>query len=319
MLAQSLKAPILLGSATPSVESYWLARNGRYVLVTLSQRYGSAPNPEMVVVDREASFKKNLMTGMFSWDLLQAIRETEAKGGQILLFQNRRGFSSSVVCPTCGWTPTCPNCGISLNRHRNGSVLSCHYCGHHEPEPRQCPKCGTTDLKDKGYGTERVVEEFQQQFPQLSVERLDVDSTSRKDAYTEILQRFASGQTRVLVGTQMIAKGLDFAGVALVGVINADNLLTMPDFRAAERAFQLLVQVAGRAGRRLERGKVVLQASSVDAEVLEAVRNYDYARFFERQIQERRDFRYPPFVRIVRLELRHRDAADLERMAVHIA
>ena len=315
MMAYWWQVPIVLGSATPLIESFWMAREGRYELVELKERYAAAPKPEVVLVNRADAFKKNLMRGMFSRRLLEAIKEADEQGGQILLFQNRRGFSTSVECPECGWVPLCPKCGISLHRYRTASTIRCHYCGYTQPEPVVCEKCGNQNMKDRGYGTERVVEEFQQHFPHLSVERLDVDAASRKNAYSEILHRFDTHETRVLVGTQMIAKGLDFDGVSLVGVINADNLLTVSDFRAVERAYQLLVQMSGRAGRRNLQGKVVLQASTFDPHVLKSICTSDYAEFYESQIAERHDFNYPPFVRLIRMELRHRDVAQLDQIA----
>ncbi|MBP5259116.1 MAG: primosomal protein N' [Paludibacteraceae bacterium] len=313
MLAHLRRVPLVLGSATPSMESYYWAGKGKYALVTLTERYGGVQPPEVVCVDREYAFKTNRMRGMYSRTLLQALRDTVDGGGQAILFQNRRGFSSSLECPQCGWMPKCPHCDVPLVYHKRTNQLVCHYCGSKAPVAGTCPKCGPVELQGHGYGTEQVVEQLKELMPDVTVDRMDIDSTQSKHAYDRMIARFASGETQVLVGTQLVAKGFDFERVGLVGVVNADNLLAFPDFRAQERAFQVLTQVAGRAGRRSVRGKVVVQSSQLGPELLQALCGQDTDAFYRTQLEERRMFGYPPYCRLVSVTLRHRDEALLER------
>ncbi len=307
MLAHKLKIGILLGSATPSVESYHLAVNKRYKLVELKVRYGDVQLPEVVVLDRQDAFVKNRMKAMFSWLLIEKMNECLANGEQVILFQNRRGFSSFVECKQCAWVPKCPHCDVSLTYHKFQNYLSCHYCGHRAPVPTSCPKCGHDEIKDKGFGTEKVMEELEARFPDYKAGRLDLDVATSKHAYEKIFKAFSSGEIKILVGTQMVAKGLDFDNVGLVGVLNADNMLNYPDFRSDERAFQLLLQVAGRAGRRNKRGLVLVQTAQTEHAVIPAIINNDYSYFYNKQVMLRQMFSYPPFVRIIDIYVKAND------------
>ena len=311
MYAYLNQVPIVLGSATPSIESYHLARTGRYRLVELTERYGGVRAPVIEHVDREYAFRTNRMRGPFSLALLKALSDTLDEGMQAILFQNRRGFASSLECPQCGWVPKCPRCGVPLTYHKQPGWAECHYCGYKTTPPAACPTCGPVEMKGHGYGTEQVVEKLRELLPGVRAERLDTDAAQSKSAYDRAIKRFASGETQVLVGTQLIAKGFDFERVGLVGVINADNLLAFPDFRATERAFQVLTQVAGRAGRRDRQGRVILQSAQLEPAVLDAVLRQDFAEFYASQLEERRLFGYPPFKRIVEVTLRHKDEATL--------
>jgi primosomal protein N' (replication factor Y) len=257
------------------------------------------------VVDRQDAFRKNRMKGMFTWLLYEKMQQTLANGEQIILFQNRRGFSSQVECPDCGYVPKCRHCDVSLTYHKSKNRLQCHYCGYSIPVPTQCPTCGGSPLKDKGFGTEKVIEALSQYFPGVSAERLDVDATHNGQVYRDIIERFATGKTQILVGTQMVAKGLDFDNVGLVGILNADNMMSFPDFRSAERAYQLMVQVSGRAGRRAKQGLVVLQTSQTEHYLMPAVLNQQYEEFYQKELQERYDFLYPPFVKMIAIQVRH--------------
>ena len=307
MLAHKLKIGILLGSATPSVESYFLTQVGRYKLVELNERYGAVQLPEIIVLDRQDAFIKNRMKSMFSWLLIEKMTECLERGEQVILFQNRRGFSSFVECKQCAWVPKCPHCDVSLTYHKSQNYLSCHYCGHRAPVPTSCPKCGTEDLKDRGFGTEKVIEELQERFPEYKAGRLDTDVTQTKSAYDKILNAFSSGEIKILVGTQMVAKGLDFDNVGLVGVLNADNMLNYPDFRSDERAFQLLVQVSGRAGRRNKRGLVLIQTAQTEHSIMPAIIQNTYSLFYNKQVMLRQMFDYPPFVRIIDIYVKAND------------
>ena len=307
MLAHKLKIGIVMGSATPSVESYHLAVVGRYSLVELKVRYGDVELPEVVVLDRQDAFVKNRMKAMFSWLLIEKMNECLANGEQVILFQNRRGFSSYVECKQCAWVPKCPHCDVSLTYHKYQNYLSCHYCGHRAPVPTSCPKCGNEEIKDRGFGTEKVMEELAERFPDYKAGRLDLDVATSKYAYEKIFSAFSSGEIKILVGTQMVAKGLDFDNVGLVGVLNADNMLNYPDFRSDERAFQLLLQVSGRAGRRNKRGLVLVQTAQTEHSVIPAIINNDYSLFYNKQVMLRQMFEYPPFVRIIDIYVKAND------------
>ena len=307
MLAHKLKIGILMGSATPSVESYHLSKVGRYKLVELKERYGNVALPEIIVLDRQDAFIKNRMKSMFSWLLIEKMNECLQRGEQVILFQNRRGFSSYIECKQCAWVPKCPHCDVSLTYHKFQNYLSCHYCGHRAPVPTSCPKCGHEEIKDKGFGTEKVLEELSERFPDYKAGRLDFDVTQTKNAYDKIFKAFSSGEIKILVGTQMVAKGLDFDNVGLVGVLNADNMLNYPDFRSDERAFQLLVQVSGRAGRRNKRGLVLIQTAQTEHAVMPAIIHNNYSLFYDKQVMLRQMFCYPPFVRIINIYVKCND------------
>jgi primosomal protein N' (replication factor Y) len=248
---------------------------------------------------------KNGNDSIFSCDLLDAIELTHKAGKQSILFLNRRGNSRALVCTDCREAPECPRCSAKLTYHSANERLMCHYCGYSIPVPTQCPTCGGSPLKDKGFGTEKVIEALSQYFPGVSAERLDVDATHNGQVYRDIIERFATGKTQILVGTQMVAKGLDFDNVGLVGILNADNMMSFPDFRSAERAYQLMVQVSGRAGRRAKQGLVVLQTSQTEHYLMPAVLNQQYEEFYQKELQERYDFLYPPFVKMIAIQVRH--------------
>ncbi|MED9995486.1 MAG: primosomal protein N' [Paludibacteraceae bacterium] len=319
MMAQMAGAKTLLGSATPSIESYYLAQKGVYAYVSLQERYHQAVLPHIEVIDRQDAFKKNRMKDMFSWYLLEKMRQTLQAGKQVILFQNRRGFSSYVECVACNYIPKCKHCDVSLTYHKKTDKLVCHYCGYSMPMPQTCPSCGAEKLKDRGFGTEKVIEALQTYFPEVKTDRLDVDVTRLRTQFEGVIKRFACGETQILVGTQMVAKGLDFDNVGLVGILNADNMMNFPDFRAAERAFQLMVQVSGRAGRRQEQGMVVLQTTQPEHYIIPAVLNQQMEDFYRVELQERCDFMYPPFARIIEVQVRHKQlqlaSAVIEKMA----
>jgi primosomal protein N' (replication factor Y) len=305
----------LLGSATPSVESYYNARTGKYGFVQLNERYGGGLTPSFEIIDiAELRRKKIMKNALFSPPLEKHIREALSAGKQIILFQNRRGFAPVTECKSCGWTPHCPNCDVSLTYHRSRghSRLECHYCGHNEPLPSVCPSCKGSDLQMFGFGTEKVEEETAGLFPAAKVDRLDLDSARSRTSYETILGNFAAGRTDILIGTQILSKGLDFGNVAVVGVLNADSLLNYPDFRSHERAFQLMTQVGGRAGRRESRGTVVVQTSQPNLPVIDMVRRGAYSEMVSMQLAERKAFRYPPFFRLITIVLRgkHEDVVE---------
>ncbi len=319
VLASMHGCPTLLGSATPSVETYYKATTGKYSLVTLSERFNGATLPAVEIVDMREQRKKKLAKGIFSQPLRLATKETVEEGGQGIIFQNRRGFAPVVVCQQCGWTPKCHNCDVSLIYHKNTDLLRCHYCGFCQPLPKMCPACGQNSIQVFGYGTERIAEEFQTEFPKLRISRMDLDTTRNKDDHQEIIEEFASQKTDILVGTQMVTKGLDFEKVRMVGVINADTLLNFPDFRSNERAFNMLEQVSGRAGRRQESGKVIIQTTKPDDPVLQFVTRHDYQGFFNSEIQERHRYAYPPFTKVINIYIKHRDAMSADMGAVILA
>ncbi len=307
---------VLLGSATPSLETWLNAARGKYGKVCLTERYGGAQPPRIFVSDTLRAVKRGERRTHFNKELLDAIGERLDRGEQVMLFQNRRGFSPYVECTECGWTARCPHCNVTLTYHRGASErLVCHYCGHTEPEPARCPSCRVTDVVPRGFGTEKVEEEIARLFPEARVARLDRDSVTSERAFRGIVSDFARRQTDILVGTQMISKGFDFEGVSLVGILNADNLLNNPDFRAAERAFQLMTQVAGRAGRRAVPGEVIIQTSDPASPLIRQVVAGDYEAMARQQLGERSTFFYPPYARLVALTLRHRDPELLRRGA----
>lgn len=309
----------LLGSATPSLETWLNARSGKYGLATLSERYGTARLPSVLLSDTLRAARRGERHAHFNKALLDRIEERLARGEQTMLFQNRRGFSPYVECTECGWTARCPHCNVTLTLHKRSERLVCHYCGHTEAVPAKCPSCRVTDVVPMGFGTEKIEEEIARIFPEARVARLDRDSVTSEKAFSAIVADFAARKTDILVGTQMITKGFDFDGVSLVGVLNADNLVNSPDFRAAERAFQLLMQVAGRAGRRDGGGEVVIQTSEPGNPLLRQVAAHDYEGMALAQLAERQAFFYPPYARLTALTLRHGDPELLRRAADTLA
>lgn len=306
VLASMYRAKVLLGTATPSVESYYNALSGKFGLVELTERYGDAVLPHIEPVDIKELYRKKRMSGPFSPFLLQKMRESLEAREQVILFQNRRGFAPMVECRACGWVPRCKNCDVSLTYHKGTDVLTCHYCGYTYRVPRACPACGGTELASRGFGTEKIEDDIRQIFPEARVARMDFDTTRTRSAYERIIADFEAGKTDILIGTQMVSKGLDFDRVSVVGILDADLMMNYPDFRAHERAFQLMAQVAGRAGRRGKRGLVALQTKSADMPLVRQVMENDYRSFYLRQADERRSFRYPPFCRLVYVYLKHR-------------
>ncbi|MBQ4621705.1 MAG: primosomal protein N' [Bacteroidaceae bacterium] len=306
VLASMQGAKVLLGTATPSIESYYNALTGKYALVTLTHRHQSIQLPEIQVVDIAELRHKRRMNGPFSPELLSHMRRALEQGEQIILFQNRRGFAPMVECKTCGWVPRCKNCDVSLTFHRGLNQLTCHYCGYTYQIPATCPACESEDIRHRGFGTERIEESIQQIFPDARVARMDLDTTRTRQAYERIIRDFQAHQTDILIGTQMVSKGLDFEHVSVVGILDADTMMNFPDFRSHERAFQLMAQVAGRAGRKHRQGLVILQTRSKDAPVIHQVVANDYASLYDDQLAERLLFRYPPYYRLIYIYLKHR-------------
>lgn len=309
----------VLGSATPSLETWLNAQGGKYGYAQLTERYGDARPPEIILSDTIRAARRGERHAHFNKLLLDKIEAALSRGEQVMLFQNRRGFSPYVECSECGWTARCPHCNVTLTYHKSGSRLVCHYCGHTDAVPAKCPSCKVTDVVPMGFGTEKVEEEISRLFPEARVARLDRDSVTSERAFSAIISDFAQGKTHILVGTQMITKGFDFGGVSLVGILNADNMLNNPDFRAAERAFQLMTQVAGRAGRRSEGGEVVIQTAEPGHPVILQVAAGDFDAMARAQLADREAFFYPPYARITSLTLRHRSAELLRRGAGELA
>lgn len=310
---------VLLGTATPSMESYHNACTGKYGYVQLTTRYKDVAMPEIRVVDTKDLYHRKMMRGAFSPDLLEAMRTALRNKKQVLLFQNRRGFAPMVECKVCGWVPKCKNCDVSLTYHRSMNLLTCHYCGYTYPVPKQCPNCESTELLGRGYGTEKIEDRVRELFPEARIARMDLDTTRSAGAYGRIIDDFSCGRTDILIGTQMITKGLDFSGVTVVGILNADTMLNYPDFRAYEQAFQMLSQVSGRAGRRDERGLVILQTKSADLPVIQQVVAGDFQTFARDLLEERSMFRYPPFYHLVYVYLRHRNEQLVDSAAIEMA
>ena len=319
VMARLVGGRTLLGSATPSLETWLNAASGKYGRAELTERYGDARPPEILVSDTLRAAKRGERKAHFNKLLLDKIGEALDRGEQVMLFQNRRGFSPYVECSECGWTARCPHCNVTLTYHKNGQKLVCHYCGYTAPVPAKCPSCKVTDVIPMGFGTEKVEEEIAKIFPEARIARLDRDSVTSEKAFNAIIADFEARKTDILVGTQMITKGFDFGGVSLVGILNADNLLNNPDFRAAERAFQLMMQVAGRAGRRSEGGEVVVQTSEPGHPVIRQVVAGDFEAMARAQLAEREAFFYPPYARITSLMLRHRDPALLRQGVMELA
>ncbi|MBM6857310.1 replication restart helicase PriA [Caecibacteroides pullorum] len=320
VLASMCGAKTLLGTATPSVESWYNAtEGGKYALVELKERYKEIQLPEIIPVDIKELQRKKRMNGPFSPLLLQYVREALEQKEQVILFQNRRGFAPMIECHTCGWMPKCKNCDVSLTYHKGLNQLTCHYCGYTQPVPRQCPACEGVDLRNRGFGTEKIEDDVKAIFPEARVARMDLDTTRTRAAYERIIHDFQQGRTDILIGTQMVSKGLDFDHVSVVGILNADSMMNYPDFRAYERAFQLMAQVAGRAGRKNKRGRVVLQTKSIDHPIISQVMHNDFEGMVAGQLAERQLFRYPPYYRLVYVYLKHRNEQLLDVMAQTMA
>ena len=315
MMAHRAGAKVLLGTATPSMESYYNAVGKKYGLVTLSSRYKDLQLPEIQIVDIRDLQKRKMMNGPYSPQLLGSIRKALASGEQVILFQNRRGFAPMIECRQCGWVPHCTNCDVSLTYHKNIQQLSCHYCGYTYQVPSVCPCCGSTELKGRGYGTEKIEDQIMELFPEARVARMDLDTTRTRSAYERIINDFSAGRTNLLIGTQMVTKGLDFDKVSVVGILNADTMLNYPDFRAYEHAFMMMAQVSGRAGRKGRQGLVLLQTKSPQLPVIQQVVRNDYEGFFRDLLEERRAFRYPPFYHLIYVYLKHRQDSTVSSAA----
>ncbi len=319
MMAHKSDARVVLGTATPSVESYHNAMNGKYGLVELTQRYQGIELPRIEVVDIKDLRRRKMMNGPFSPQLLAVLRATFERGEQAILFQNRRGFAPMIECRECGWVPKCQNCDVSLTLHKNLNMLTCHYCGFTYPVPQKCPNCESTDLRGRGYGTEKIEDQVQTIFPDIKVARMDLDTTRTRTAYERLISDFSQGKTQLLIGTQMVTKGLDFDRVSLVGILDADAMLNYPDFRSYEHAFMMMAQVAGRAGRKGRQGLVILQTRNPELPVVEQVVANDYAGFYRSLLAERRDFCYPPYFRLVYVYLKHRHDDLVSTAATELA
>lgn len=300
-------AKTLLGTATPSMETYYNARQGKYGLVELTRRYKDLQLPTVEVVDIKDLYRRKMMTGPFSPRLLAAVRDALGRGEQAILFQNRRGFAPMVECRQCGWVPKCPDCDVSLTYHKSMNYLTCHYCGYTMRVPEVCPCCESRDIRGRGYGTEKIEDEVRSIFPEARIARMDLDTTRTRNAYERLINDFSAGRSNLLIGTQMISKGLDFDKVSVVGILNADTMLNYPDFRAYEQAFMMMSQVSGRAGRKGRQGQVILQTKSPDLPVIRQVVQNDYRSFYSDLLAERRDFRYPPFYHLIYVYLKHRE------------
>jgi primosomal protein N' (replication factor Y) len=319
VLGKLHQAKVLLGSATPSIESYFNAINGKYALTELFARHADIEAPLIKLINiKELTFKKQ-MKSHFSPMLIKSMKEELERGKQIILFQNRRGYAPIIQCNQCNWIPHCNNCDVALTYYRKNDLLRCHYCGFTTQLPKSCKQCGNTDLRQHGFGTEKIEDELQIFFPDHKIARLDLDTTRGKHAYTEIIQRFENRETDILVGTQMVTKGLDFDNVSLVGILNADNLINFPDFRAYERSFQMLMQVSGRSGRKSEQGNVIIQTYNPSHSILDFVVKNDYKAFFDFEIAERKKFNYPPYCRLIELTLKGKDETKTDQASILLA
>lgn len=318
VLASMYGAKTLLGTATPSIESYFNAKTGKYGYVALTQRYKGIELPEFQIVDTKDLQHRKMMTGPFSPKLLGEIRKAIDGGKQVILFQNRRGFAPMIECRQCGWVPRCQHCDVSLTLHKNMNQLTCHYCGYTYSVPTKCPCCEGTDLRTRGYGTEKIEDAVRELFPEARVARMDLDTTKTKNAYERIISDFSAGRTNILIGTQMISKGLDFGNVSVVGILNADTMLNYPDFRAYEHAFMMMAQVGGRAGRKGERGLVILQTKSPTLPIISQVVRNDYAGMYSDVTSERQIFHYPPYYRLIYVYLKHRHEQVVDTAAIEL-
>lgn len=319
VLASMYGAKTLLGTATPSAESYYNATTGKYGLVKLTTRYKGIELPEIRVVNVKDLRHRKIMRGPFSPDLLAAMRQALDEKKQVILFQNRRGFAPMVECNVCGWVPKCKNCDVSLTLHKNTNLMTCHYCGYTYAVPKMCPNCESTDLRSRGFGTEKIEDLISELFPEARVARMDLDTTRTRNAYERLIGEFSAGKTDILIGTQMISKGLDFDNVSVVGILDADSMLNYPDFRAYEHAFMMMAQVSGRAGRKGQRGLVLLQTKNADLPVIDQVVRNDYEGFFQALMEERQLFHYPPFYHLVYVFMKHRDDHTVESASIELA
>lgn len=319
VLAQMHGAKTLLGTATPAVETYFNAKNDKYGLVELNERHKNIQMPNIVAVDTKKLRKQKKMKSHFSPQLIEKIEETLTKNEQVILFQNRRGYSPFLECNTCGWIPGCKNCDVSLTYHRKNNLLVCHYCGYTIENTGNCLACEDTVMEAKGFGTEKLEEEISIIFPDAKIARMDLDTTRSKKAFQEIISNFETGKLDILIGTQMVTKGLDFDNVNLVGIMNADNMLHFPDFRAFERSYQLMAQVSGRAGRKNKQGNVIIQTSQPNHSIIKNVIDNDYKTMFINQLSERKEYSYPPYIRLIKIVLKHKDAQELNKIAYETA
>ena len=317
-MGQGTDCKVLLGTATPSMESYYNAVNGKYGLVTLNSRYQDIQLPEIQIVDIKDLQKRKMMQGPFSPLLLGSIKKALAAGEQVILFQNRRGFAPMIECRQCGWVPHCTNCDVSLTFHKKIQQLTCHYCGYTYQVPTVCPCCGSTELKGRGYGTEKIEDQVMEIFPEARVARMDLDTTRTRSAYERIISDFSAGRTNLLIGTQMVSKGLDFDKVSVVGILNADSMLNYPDFRAYEHAYMMMAQVSGRAGRKGKQGLVLLQTKSPQLPVINQVVHNDYEGFYKDLLEERKSFRYPPFYHLIYIYMKHRYDQTVNTAAIEM-
>ena len=318
VLASMYQAKTLLGTATPSLESYYNAQQGKYGLVTLTTRFKGIQLPQIEVVDTKDLQRRKMMTGPFSPQLLEVVRQALHDDRQVILFQNRRGFAPRIECKECGWVPKCANCDVTLTYHKNLNQLSCHYCGFTYSVPVKCPQCGSEKLVSRGYGTEKVEDQVRELFPEARVARMDLDTTHTRNAYERIIDDFSAGRTNILIGTQMISKGLDFDNVSVVGILDADAMLNYPDFRAYEHAFMMMSQVSGRAGRKGRQGLVILQTKSADLPVIDQVVRHDFKSFCTDLLDERSLFHYPPFYHLVYVYLKHTKNEVVETAALEM-
>ena len=319
ILADLYKAKVLLGSATPSFESYYNARSGKYGMVFLNERFNRVTQPEILIADIREAYRKKQMRSHFTPQLFSLMEETLAEDRQLILFQNRRGFSPYIECFSCGWIPSCIQCDVSLTYHKGEHRMVCHYCGYATRVPHKCADCNDPQLVTRGFGTEKLEEEVTILFPGYNIARMDFDTTRTRRRYERIIRDFEGGRTRILIGTQIVTKGLDFDNVGLVGVLHADNLLNFPDFRSFERSYHLMAQVAGRAGRKDGRGKVVIQTTNPEHPVIRHIREGDFHKMYMSQMEERRAFNYPPYARLLRVNLRHENREVIDRAASELA
>lgn len=319
VLAQMYGAKVLLGSATPAVESYYNAQTGKYGLVELFTRYANNPLPDVRTVDMREQRRKRQVTGNFSEPLLNQMHAALKREEQVILFQNRRGFAPMVECRECAWIPKCTQCDVSLTYHKRDNRLVCHYCGYSCEIPHVCPACRQATIEVRGFGTERIEEDVEKVFPDIPIARMDMDTTRSRNAYQEIIDNFAEGKSKILIGTQMVTKGLDFDRVSVVGILSADAMLSFPDFRAHERAFQMMAQVAGRSGRGKSRGVVMLQTSQPESSIIGQVIKHDYTGMYQDQLSQREMFGYPPFTRLIYIYLKHRDETILDTLSQQYA
>lgn len=318
MMAGFHKAKTIMGSASPSIESYTNALSGKYGLTELKERFGAVRLPEIILANTREAYRKKLMVSHFTPELLNAIDEALGNKEQVILFRNRRGFSPYIECPECGWIQVCKQCAVNMTYHKTTASMVCHYCGYRTPVPVKCGNCGSPGLATRGFGTEKIEDEIKIVFPSARVDRMDQDTTRTRNSFNRIIKDFEEHRIDIMIGTQMISKGLDFENLTVVGILNADNMLNFPDFRAHERGFQLMEQVSGRAGRRRKQGKVIIQTSDPGNKIIRLVLRHDYAGMYKMQAEERKAFNYPPFCRMIRINLKHKEMALLNSFADYL-